>query len=190
MTRSSLQLVVLVFSLGSAMVAKAEAKASPGALLGKVAASVEEVDGMREALVQGLPAGGKVDATTFAQICKPVGLRAQAIGKELGVSFVQMSDRFRNPKHKADAAAEGAMKQFQANPELKAFLTSASQDGVVSYRYFRRITVLAQCLACHGAKDARPAFIPTNFPDDRAFGFAAGDLRGVYSVGWTDDAQK
>lgn len=40
----------------------------------------------------------------------------------------------------------------------------------------------AACLACHGEKDSRPEFIKEKYPDDRAYGFKKGDLRGVISV--------
>jgi hypothetical protein len=54
--------------------------------------------------------------------------------------------------------------------------------GQAGTRYFRRITVEPACLACHGKREARPEFVKKNYPQDKAFGFAAGDLRGVYSV--------
>ena len=49
-------------------------------------------------------------------------------------------------------------------------------------RYFRRITVRSACLECHGRKEKRPAFVRERYPEDRAFGFERGDLRGVYSI--------
>ena len=46
----------------------------------------------------------------------------------------------------------------------------------------RRINVEPSCLACHGTKASRPAFIKANYPDDKAFDFTVGDLRGMYAV--------
>ena len=46
----------------------------------------------------------------------------------------------------------------------------------------RRITVQPSCLACHGPKDERPAFVKKDYPEDRAYGFEDGDLRGIYAV--------
>jgi hypothetical protein len=37
------------------------------------------------------------------------------------------------------------------------------------------------CLACHGSEDTRPDFVKQGYPDDKAFDFEVGDLRGVYS---------
>jgi hypothetical protein len=44
------------------------------------------------------------------------------------------------------------------------------------------ITVQPSCLACHGPKDERPAFVKKDYPEDRAYGFEDGDLRGIYAV--------
>lgn len=38
------------------------------------------------------------------------------------------------------------------------------------------------CLACHGTKASRAAFVKDNYPDDKAFDFQVGDLRGMYAV--------
>lgn len=37
-------------------------------------------------------------------------------------------------------------------------------------------------MACHGTKTSRPAFVKQNYPDDKAFDFKVGDLRGMYAV--------
>ena len=49
-------------------------------------------------------------------------------------------------------------------------------------RYYRRINVESSCLACHGGRNARPQFIKDKYPQDLAFDFNVGDLRGMYSV--------
>lgn len=154
--------------------------------LAAVTSAVEEVNDLRTTLVHALPPGGKVDETTFAKVCKPVGARAQAIGQERGWAFVQMSDKFRNPKHKADAEGEAALTAFRSDAKLQGFWTTSNVGDKIQHRYFRRIVVDQPCLACHGDKDARPAFIKAKYPDDRAFGFAVGDLRGIYAVTWTE----
>jgi hypothetical protein len=48
--------------------------------------------------------------------------------------------------------------------------------------YDRRINVEPSCLACHGTKASRPAFIKDNHPDDKAFDLAVGELRCMYAV--------
>ena len=55
-------------------------------------------------------------------------------------------------------------------------------NGQAGIRYFRRIVVEPACLACHGEQSARPDFVLQGYPNDRAYGFAVGDLRGLYAV--------
>ncbi len=55
-------------------------------------------------------------------------------------------------------------------------------EGRGYYRYSAPIYVEKACLACHGAKDKRPAFIVKKYPEDKAYGFKEGDLRGIISV--------
>ena len=47
---------------------------------------------------------------------------------------------------------------------------------------YRRIDVQPSCMACHGARASRPAFVKKNYPDDKAFDFKPGDLRGMYAM--------
>ena len=56
------------------------------------------------------------------------------------------------------------------------------RSGHEGWRYARRITVRPSCLACHGPKDERPAFVKKDYPEDRAHGFEDGDLWGIYAV--------
>ncbi|MFN7177274.1 MAG: DUF3365 domain-containing protein, partial [Thermaurantiacus sp.] len=59
-------------------------------------------------------------------------------------------------------------------------------------RYMRAIPTAPQCLACHGPEEAiAPAVraaIAERYPDDRATGFRAGELRGAFSIGWRAEA--
>lgn len=75
-----------------------------------------------------------------------------------------------------------AIAQFEQHPELMGFWQEETICGQKGTRYYRRIDVKASCLACHGAKGARPEFIKEKYPQDLAYNFKEGDLRGMYSV--------
>lgn len=157
-----------------------------------IARAVQEIEGldaMRATLARTFAAGG-VAATdsTFAQVCKPVKGKAMALAKETGWSIAQLAERNRNPDNQLDAEARGAFRQFQRDPGLTSVVRHTTYKGVAGTRYLRRITVDEACLACHGVKEQRPAFVQKQYPADRAFGFVAGDLRGVYSVFIPDTA--
>jgi hypothetical protein len=48
------------------------------------------------------------------------------------------------------------------------------------------------CLTCHGETLAPgvAAAVESRYPQDRAVGFAAGDLRGAFHVSWRDTNAK
>ena len=142
----------------------------------QVEAFVEEINSMRENLVHGV--SGAVTPETFAAVCKPVGMRAKSVAKEKHWTFRQVSKQNRNPANQPSAEEAEAIHRFEQDPALFSFWNYGDETAT----YYRRITVQATCLACHGDRDTRPDFIKTKYPDDLAYGFKAGDLRGIFAV--------
>lgn len=123
-----------------------------------------------------------VDQGTFARVCKPVGQRAQQIASTHGWTVQQIAEKYRNPAHQLDSTDAEAYAHFAEHPNLMRRWTRVERNGTPGWRYDRRITVEPSCLACHGAKADRPDFVKQNYPDDRAYDFDVGDLRGLYTV--------
>ncbi len=148
--------------------------------LGQAVTEVELLDQMRSGLASSLadnPTTPTIE--TFRAVCAPVGKRAQEIAKTNGWQVRQVALKYRNPAHKPqNQREEAALEEFSTHPDLQAFWQT---DDQATY-YFRRIQVEASCLACHGAKDQRPSFISAKYPQDLAYNFAVGDLRGMYEV--------
>jgi hypothetical protein len=136
---------------------------------------------MRESLAATIDTPA-VDKSTFKRVCKPVGKRAKEIGRKNGWVVQQLAKKYRNPAHKLDAEAETLHEKFVNQPELTDTWIRTVRDNTEGWRYARRITVESSCLACHGPEEKRPAFVKKGYPDDRAYGFEDGDLRGLYSV--------
>ena len=57
-------------------------------------------------------------------------------------------------------------------------------NGARTYRYMKAIPVGEVCLACHGSSldPELKATIDGGYPEDRATGFALGELRGAFTV--------
>lgn len=144
--------------------------------IAKIVAEVEKVNALRESLVNAVPQ--KVDVHTFKAVCKPVGQTAKKIAKREGWLFRQASLKNRNEKNRAKGLEVEALKKFANEPELNGFWLKNGHET----HYFRRIVVQKNCLACHGSSSARPEFVKKKYPNDKAFGFAEGDLRGLYHV--------
>jgi hypothetical protein len=163
------------------------AEASPpvdSAALSKAVVAMEQLDQMRISLASTLE-GRTEEPTieTMKEVCKPVGMRAIAIGKENGWQVRQVASKYRNPDHAPATTQEReVIDLFSRHPEINGLWEPAVAEQGAGLNYYRRINVEPSCLACHGTKASRPAFIKANYPDDKAFDLAVGELRGMYAV--------
>ena len=176
--------IVLVMARpNTALAAQVSPPVDPAAL-SKAVLAMEQLDQMRISLASTLE-GETEEPTmeTMKEVCRPVGMRAVAIGKENGWQVRQVASKFRNPDHAPASAQErDVIDLFHRHPEINGLWEPATAEQGAGLNYYRRINVEPSCLACHGTKASRPAFIKDNYPDDKAFGFKVGDLRGMYAV--------
>jgi hypothetical protein len=180
---SLLAVVLLVLHPATALAASGEAPVDP-AVLAKAVDQMEQLDRLRISLASSLE--GNSDEPTMAtmrEVCMPVGKRAMAIGQENGWTVRQVASRYRNADHVPAGSQETAVIDlFGKHPEITGLWEPATTAQGAGVNYYRRIDVQASCLACHGSKDSRPAFVKEKYPADRAFNFKPGDLRGMYAV--------
>lgn len=173
--------VALSFSVGQLPV---RADTLVPAELSEAVRQIEQLDNLRSGLastLEGTPAEPTVQ--TFKEVCKPVGMRAKQLSRENGWQVKQIAKKYRNPAHAPDGeSAQVALQVFDENPDLAGYWKRESVNGEDGVRYFRRINVEASCLECHGAKGDRPQFVKDKYPQDLAYDFEVGDLRGMYSV--------
>ena len=177
----------LTLAMATAMLAtvtvQAESTSPSESALTKVVQEIENLNSLRSGLAGAFDGKGQVaDKATFQKVCKPVGMQAKKLAEENGWKVMQMADKYRNPKHQLDAGGRKAYDLLNADAALMGMWTRTEVDGQPGLRYFRRIMVEEACLMCHGPKAARPEFVQQGYPEDRAYDFKAGDLRGIYSV--------
>lgn len=153
----------------------------PDSIQQKVEQSIASLNEMRESLAATIDTPA-VDKRTFKRVCKPVGMRAQQIGTANGWTVQQLAKKYRNPAHKLDPEARRLYNEFASSSELTERWIRTTRNEQEGWRYARRITVQSSCLSCHGPKEQRPAFVKNGYPNDRAYGFETGDLRGLYLV--------
>ncbi len=159
------------------------AQTDPSALTEAVGA-IEALDALRSGLAGTLEgAADEPTLETFKQVCRPVGMQAQQLSQSHGWSVRQVATKYRNPTHQPQTLTERlAIARFEREAKLQGFWQRETFQGREGTGYYRRIDVQASCLACHGAKDARPAFVREKYPNDLAYDFHIGDLRGMYAV--------
>lgn len=143
--------------------------------------AIMSLNEMRESLAATIDTP-TVDKSTFQRVCKPVGKRAKELSAEHGWTVQQLAEKYRNPNHQLDEEAHRLYEQFAETPNLEDTWIQTDREGQPGWRYVRRITVQSSCLSCHGPKDKRPDFVKNGYPDDRAYNFEVGDLRGLYTV--------
>lgn len=135
------------------------------------------------ALGKALEQGGVTEAI---QVCSR---DAMELTREAGkvdpavLSIDRRTDRWRNPKNKADEGDRKAIGAFRENPKLTQ-ITQQESEGVL--RYYQPLRINAACLQCHGKPEAFPPevrkLLKETYPMDRATGYKVGDLRGVIRV--------
>lgn len=108
-----------------------------------------------------------------------------------GIYIRRVSDRVRNVDDTPDALERRLLEQLAEAlqsgtlPRELADVIRAP-DGTHELQYVRPILVDGRCLPCHGdpatfEPEVR-AVLAQRYPEDRATGYAAGDLRGAVSV--------
>ena len=105
------------------------------------------------------------------------------------VAIKRVSNKNRNPKNKADKMEEFLMKGFGIDLSEGNDLTPKlilKDDSVI---FYKPIITQAFCLNCHGEPGKEITFrndsiIQTLYPRDKAVGYKANELRGLWRIGF------
>ena len=149
----------------------------------KAAAAADEIITMRSDLAKEfIKPGTVIDEETFKKVCGAVGKRVKDITEKTGLQIRHAAVKNRNPNNAATETEAAIIRKFEEDKTLTEIWEKVEAEGKSFKRFTRPIFVEEACLACHGAKDARPEFIKAKYQDDKAYGFKTGDLRGIISV--------
>ena len=140
-------------------------------------------------LQQALKGGLAEGPAAAIRVCR---VRAPDIADALSVDGVRMgrsSHKLRNPDNKAPDWAGPIMQAYlddASNREPRAVELDGNRWG-----YVEPIVAQPLCLTCHGSQLAPEvaAQISELYPDDKAIGFEAGDLRGVFWLEFPGETQ-
>lgn len=149
----------------------------------RAAEMASEITNLRSTLAKTfIKTGMVVTEETFKSVCGAVGKRVKEISEKEGVTIRHASVKNRNPTNAPTATDLELINRFEAEPGLKELSNETLVDGKRFLRYTSAIYVEEACLSCHGAKDKRPSFIAAKYPNDKAYDFKTGDLRGIISI--------
>lgn len=119
-------------------------------------------------------------------VCAHLAPEIAATHSKEGWTIKRVSDKNRNPNNAADSAELEILAQFaSASPPDSIGRWARFENGLI-YEYYKPIKIGPLCLNCHGLPENLAPGVKERlqnlYPDDRAVGYAAGDLRGMYVV--------
>lgn len=135
-----------------------------------------------------MQAGGPANAIAVCRNKAPE--IAAGVSAEKGWKVGRTSLKTRNPGNAPDAWELAVLRRFEArkaageDPAAIDYAEVVEVDGRKSFRYMKAIPTKGVCLRCHGA-DLEPTVaekLDALYPEDRARGFAEGDIRGAFTV--------
>jgi hypothetical protein len=144
---------------------------------------------LQAALQSAMSSGGPANAIG---VCKDVAPSiASELSRERGAAVSRTSLRLRNPANLPRDWQLDVLRKFDerhataAAPEFYESLP----DG--RFRYMKAIPTGGLCLACHGGEIPAEvdALLDEHYPHDQARGYAAGDIRGAFSIIWPASMQ-
>ncbi len=136
-------------------------------------------------LLQAIQAGGAEHAVDFCST-RAITL-TDSMGRELSAVIKRVSDRNRNPANAANADELAYIQATRVLLEKGEKPLPRLQEHSETITCYYPITMDALCLQCHGSResDISPSTwstIQARYPDDRAYDFALGELRGIWVV--------
>lgn len=181
--------ILLAGLLSSSALAESPDNTDTAALEQEAMQVAQQFGGQLKAVLQAsMTSGGPVQAM---QVCKTNAPQiAQTVGAEQGWVVARTSTRVRNPGNTPDAweaqvLADWAAKIASGTPvEGLKTSTVVEQNGRQVFRYMLAIPTAELCLKCHGSQLSAEVqqTLQTLYPKDQATGFAAGELRGAFSL--------
>ncbi|VAX04002.1 Cytochrome c family protein [hydrothermal vent metagenome] len=140
---------------------------------------------LQNALKKKGPAGAVEACSTIAPLI------AMTKSKSYSWKISRTSLKLRDPDNAPDTWERAVMEQFEARKakgedvSKLEYYEVVEMDGSRMFRYMKAIPTLEKpCLTCHGS-NLRPdvaATLDKHFPNDKARGYKAGDIRGAFTI--------
>jgi hypothetical protein len=142
---------------------------------------------LKPELKKAMKAGGPVHALDVCHVKAPQ--IAQSVSQRSGWDVKRVSLKPRNPNAEPDAFERKVLAEFEAkkahgaNPKKLEHAEKVTENGHTVFRYMKAIPTGGICLTCHGEQLAPPVAkkIHELYPNDKATGYKAGDIRGAFS---------
>lgn len=97
-----------------------------------------------------------------------------------GITIRNVTDRYRNPKNRADEFELEAIKYFQENPDKSTLIKQITKNGKKIVNYASPLVIDKYCITCHGKESEVLPSIAKMY--DKGYDYKIGDIRGVTSI--------
>jgi hypothetical protein len=179
-------LPVLLLLAAVPLAAVAQTAGDPASEARALSARLQQL--LQTELFAAMKDGGPLKAIEVCRSRAPI--LAADLSKDSGWKLGRTAIRVRNPANAPDAWERKTLEEFGARLAKGEDPASVEKSEVVevagrkTFRYMKAIRTAEPCLGCHGPalKPELAAKVKEFYPDDRATGFAAGELRGAFTV--------
>lgn len=139
---------------------------------------------LKPKLKEAMEQGGSVHAIEVCATAAPE--IATRLSAQSGWRITRVSSGNRNPDASPDEWEAAVIKTFESRLVQGADPESLEQGEITpqGYRFAKAQIAEPLCLSCHGqniAPEVKKA-IAAHYPGDRATGYEAGDIRGIFSL--------
>ena len=142
-------------------------------------------------LKSALQEGGVPNAVSYCNtVAYPL---VDSLSEVYNASIRRASNKVRNPKDKPTALEQEILDTYHAQMnagEQPKPIVRQLQSGEIAF--YAPIRMRELCLNCHGKlgetlKQEDYAVVKELYPEDEAIGYAAGDLRGIWSITFQEE---
>jgi hypothetical protein len=143
---------------------------------------------LQASLQTSMKASGAVSSLSVCQSVAPAISRSVSAAKAMQVARTSL--KYRNPANQPDAWEKAVLTRFEQRKAKGESIKGMEYSELVKhneqleFRYMKAIPTAEVCLKCHGSNIAAPvaARIQQLYPKDKAIGYAAGDIRGAFTI--------
>jgi hypothetical protein len=141
---------------------------------------------------QAMAEGGAPNAIDFCNI--HAGGIVAKLAEEWNCTLRRTSLQYRNPEARPNEAEENLLNWYAGLPKGEWTSTVWREENLVHYASPIQMAMPA-CLQCHGIpgsdiSEGTMAVILENYPEDKATGYQAGDLRGMWHLTFDPEMHK
>jgi len=129
--------------------------------------------------------GGVAEAVNYCNL-NASGI-SETVGKKYNATIKRVTDKPRNPANAANAQELAQLRNWRGILAANTGQVVTAEETTTERHFYMPIKIDAFCTTCHGVVGEtltleNRAIIAAKYPEDKATGYQAGDLRGLWHI--------